>query len=99
MHIFGLSLSDGVRNDDIAAQRDADEQVDDQTDDRAVCANRRDTGRACAARKVADDGDVRGIKELLQNCRCRDGQCKARQFVPDRPMQHIKLLFSGCFHK
>ncbi len=53
-----VSAADGGCNDNVCAQRDTDEKVDDETDDGAVCAHGSDGYRACIARKVADDGHI-----------------------------------------
>ena len=91
-----LALPDGVRDDDVRAKRDADEKVDDEADDRAVCAHRRDGNCARIAREVADDGDVRGVEELLQNRRGCDRQGKERQLIPDGAVQHVDLMLFDC---
>ena len=91
-----LALPDGVRDDDVRAERDADEKVDDEADDRAVCAHRRDGDCARIAREVADDGNVRGVEELLQDRRGRDRQGKERQLIPDGAVQHVDLMLFDC---
>ena len=91
-----VAAADGVRDDDVRAERDADEKVDDEADDRAVCAHRRDGDCARIAREVADDGDVRGVEELLQDRRGRDRQGKERQLIPDGAVQHVDLMLSDC---
>ena len=83
-------FADGVRDRHVRAQRDADEQVDDQADDRAVCADGRDRHSAELAGKVADDGDVRGVEQLAQNRRGRHRNGKARDLIPERPVEHIQ---------
>ena len=91
-----VAAADGVRDDDVRAERDADEKVDDEADDRAVCAHRRDGDCARIAREVADDGDVRGVEELLQDRRGRDRQGKERQLIPDGAVQHVDLMLFDC---
>ena len=80
VHHRVVLFADGVRDRHVCAQRDADEQVDDQADDRAVCADGRDCHGAEFTGKVADDGDVRGVEQLAQNGRHRNG--KARDLIP-----------------
>ena len=91
-----VAAADGVRDDDVRAERDADEKVDDEADDRAVCAHRRDGDCARIAREVADDGDVRGVEELLQDRRGCDRQGKERQLIPDGAVQHVDLMLFDC---
>ena len=90
---FVVFLPDGVRNDDVCAQRDADKQIHDQPDDGTVCADRRHGGRFFRTREVAYDGDIRGVEELLEDGGSRHRQREARQFIPDRPVQHIQRAF------
>lgn len=91
-----VAAADGVRDDDVRAERDADEKVDDEADDRAVRAHRRDGDCARIAREVADDGNVRGMEELLQDRRGRDRQGKERQLIPDGAVQHVDLMLFDC---
>ena len=91
-----VAAADGVRDDDIRAERDADEKVDDEADDRAIRAHRRDGDCARIAREVADDGDVRGVEELLQDRRGCDRQGKERQLIPDGAVQHVDLMLFDC---
>ena len=82
-------------DDHVRAQRDADEQVDDQADDRTVRADCRHGRRLFSAGKVAHHRHVRGIEKLLQNRRRRYGQREARQLVPDRNRCSISS-FCAC---
>ena len=84
VHGVAVAAADSVRDDDIAADADADEKVYDKPDDRAVCADGRHGDGLLGTREVADDGDVRGVKKLPEYRRCRNGQGKLRQLVPDR---------------
>ena len=98
LHVLLPPLSDGVRNNHVGPQRDADEQIDDQTDDWAVRPYGRYGGGALRAGEIADYGDVGGVEKLFQNRCRRDRQRKLRQLVPDRPVQHIQLLFACSVH-
>ena len=53
-----VPAANGGCNDNVCAQRDTDEKVDDETDDGAVRAHGRNGYRACIAREVADDGHI-----------------------------------------
>ena len=89
-----VSSSDGVCDDVIAAERNAKEQVHNQTDNRRICPDCGNRRRAVLRRKIADRRDIRGVEQLPENrCRC-NRQCKARQPPPDGPMQHVVFLFA-----
>ena len=80
----------------IRAEGDADEQVDDERDERAVCADGGDGNGLVRAGEVADDGNVGGVEQLLQNGCCGDRQGKLRQLAPDRAVEHVEpLAFCG----
>ena len=99
LHGVFIALPDGVRDDDVRAERDADEEVHQQADDRAVRAHGGYGRRPLRAGEVADDRDVRGVEELLQNRRRRHREGEQRNLVPDGAMEHVKLPFcSFCFH-
>ena len=61
-----VSASNRVGNDHVCPQRDADEQIDDQPDDRAVCPNRRHSGRAL--RGAGEIAGHRPTSEALKSC-------------------------------
>ena len=75
-----------------APQRNADEQIDDQADDRAVRADGRYGRRFCLSGEIAYHRDVRSVKKLLQNGRRRYGQGKPGDFAPNGAAEHIQLL-------
>lgn len=56
----------------------------------------RDGDCARIAREVADDGNVRGVEELLQDRRGCDRQGKERQLIPDGAVQHVDLMLFDC---
>ena len=64
LHGITVSAAYGVRNDDIAAERNADEQVYYQSDDGTVCTDGRHGDGFSGTREVADDGDICGVKKL-----------------------------------
>ena len=92
-----VPATDGGSDNDIRAERDANEEIDDEADDRSVRAHRRDRHRARIAREVADDRDVRGVEQLLQDRRGGDRQGEERQLIPDGAVQHVDLVFSDRF--
>lgn len=81
-HRLFFSLTDCMRNHYIAAQRNADKQVDDQPDEGAVCADGCNGYRAVLLRKIADNRKIGSVEQLLQNCRRRDRYRKLRQSFP-----------------
>lgn len=50
LHGLAVAAADGVCDDDIRAEGDADEQVDDERDERAVCADGRRRQWSCPRR-------------------------------------------------
>ena len=95
VHGLAVAAADGVGDDDVRAERDADEQIQNQADDRAVGADGGHGGRAHIAREVADDGDVGRVEQLAENAGRGDGQGIAREFVPDRAVEHVQMLRLG----
>lgn len=51
-HILFVPLADRICNDHIRPERDANEQIDNQADQRAVCAHSRDGGGAVGSGKL-----------------------------------------------
>lgn len=51
-HILFVPLADRICNDHIRPERDANEQIDNQADQRAVCAHSRDGGGAVGPGKL-----------------------------------------------
>ena len=96
LHGLAVAAADGVCDDDIRAEGDADEQVDDERDERAVCADGGDGNGLVRAGEVADNGNVGGVEQLFQNGCCGDRQGKLRQLAPDRAVEHVEpLAFCG----
>ena len=54
-----VSAFNRVGNDHVCPQRDADEQIDDQPDARAVCPNRHHSGRA-----LRGAGEIAGHRHI-----------------------------------
>lgn len=94
-HRLPLAAPDGVGNHDIDAERNADKQVDKQTDNRAVGAHGGNRHIAQLAGEVADDRHIRGVEQLREYRRRRHRQRKLRQTVPNRAVQHIDFFFSS----
>ena len=94
-HRLPLTAPDGVGNHDIDAERNADKQVDKQTDNRAVGAHGGNRHIAQLAGEVADDRHIRGVEQLREYRRRRHRQRKLRQTVPNRAVQHIDFFFSS----
>ena len=86
---------DRARYNDVRAEGNAGEKVHHKTHDRAVRTHRGDCRRTRFPGKVADDRKVGCIEQLPEYRRCRDRQCKQRDLVPYRAMQHI---YAALFH-
>ena len=56
--------ADAARNQNVHADRDADEGVDDEIDERG---RRADSGKGDTAREFADNDDVRCVKQQLEH--------------------------------
>lgn len=74
MHGLAVTAADGVGDDDVCAECDADEQIQQQPDDRTVCADSGHGDRAQLTREVTDDGDVGRVEQLPENAGRRDGR-------------------------
>ena len=100
VHGLAVAAADGVGDDDVRTERDADEQIQQQADDRAVGADGSHGGRAHIAREIADDGDVGRVEQLPEDAGRGDGQGIAREFIPDRAVEHVQMLRLGrCLHR
>ena len=64
MHHGVILLSYGVSDRYRCTQGNADEQVDDESDDRTVCAHGCHRHRTQISGKVADNGNIRGVEQL-----------------------------------
>ena len=100
VHGLAVAAADGVGDDDVRAERDANEQIQQQADDRAVGADGSHGGCAHIAREIADDGDVGRVEQLPEDAGRGDGQGIAREFIPDRAVEHVQMLRLGrCLHR
>ena len=72
--------AEAAGRNDVRAQRQAHEQVDQQVDERTVGA---DSGQRCAARKASHDDDIGCVEQQLQ-----DAGCSQRQGKQDDLLQH-----------
>lgn len=98
LHLLGSAGADGIGDDHVGAQGNADEQVHHQADDGAVGPHGGHGGGALrGSGKVPHDGHIRGVEQLLQNGGGRHRQGKAGQFIPNGPVEHIQAGSSG-FH-
>lgn len=91
-HRFAAASSDGVGDDDVRAESDADEQVEDESGDGRVGADGRDRGGAVGLGEVADDHDAGCVEELFQNAGRRHGERESQDFRPYAPVQHVYAL-------
>ena len=99
VHGLAVAAADGVGDDDVRAERDADEQIQQQPDDRTVCTDSGHGDRAQLTREVTDDGDVGRVEQLPEDAGRRDRQGVARELAPERPVEHVHMpLFGHCLH-
>ena len=99
VHGLAVTAADGVGDDDVRAECDADEQIQQQPDDRTVCADSGHGDRAQLTREVTDDGDVGRVEQLPENAGRRDRKGVARELAPERPVEHVHMpLFGHCLH-
>ena len=100
VHVLLRPLADGVGDDHIGPQGDADEQIDDEADNGAVGPHRCHRRRALRPGEVAHHRHVGGVEQLLQNRRRRHRESESGQLVPDGAVEHIQLFFAFCrFHE
>ena len=74
------------RNEHIRTQRQPQEQVDQQPDDRRIIAHRR---QGLRPHKPPQDENIRRIEHLLQNADERHRDSEPEQPARQRPVQHI----------
>ena len=92
-HRFAAASSDGVGDDDVRAESDADEQVEDESGDRRVGTDGGDRRGAVGLGEVADDHDAGCVEELFQDTGCGHRQRVAQDLGPDTAVQHVYFLF------
>ena len=82
-HRLAAASSDGVGDDDVRAESDADEQVEDESGDRARWS-RRPRPRRCRriAEKLPTISDAGCVEELFQNAGRRHGERESQDFRP-----------------
>ena len=91
-HRFAAASSDGVGDDDVRAESDADEQVEDESGDGRVGADGRDRGGAVGLGEIADDHDAGCVEELFQNAGRRHRERESQDLRPNAPVQHVYAL-------
>ena len=94
-NLFLISAAGVLGDDDIRAESDADEQVDQKTYNRCVAADRR---HGLFADELTDDRHIRRIEQLLQDAGQRQRQRKEKDLAAQRSMDHIYGMFIfPCF--
>ena len=78
LHAALVLCAEAPRCHHIGTQRQADEQVDQQVDERTVGADRR---QSRAAGKAADNDHIGGVEQQLQNAGCRQGKGKQNDLL------------------
>lgn len=81
-----------VGDDHICAQGDADEKVQDQSDDRTVGAHGGNCRRGIRRAEFSHHRDVRCVEKLLQDAGCRHRQGIPGELIPDGTIQHIDFM-------
>ena len=94
-YAFALALSDVICYDNIAADGNADKQIDKQGYHRGVGAYRR---QGFAAGKSSHHSCIHRIKQLLQHTSRRKRQGKQLNFVPHRAGYHVDAGLFFRFH-
>ena len=77
-----IFLPDRIGDNNICSQRNSDKQVEQQTNDRAVSANRSHADSLGIPSEITDDRQIGCIKKLLQNSCCCYRKCIKDQFIP-----------------
>ena len=87
-----ILFSNGICNNYVCAERDAEERVNDQRDDRSICSYRCHARLAEFAREVSYYRDVGSIEELLKDARKCQRKSKPEDLIPQASFSH---RFSG----
>ena len=80
--------ADGIGDDNICADRDANEQVYQQINHERICT---DSGQGFIARELPDHSNIGRIEQLLQNARRRKRNGKPQNLTTERSVQHIHI--------
>ena len=78
---------------DISADGDAYEQVDYKADKRRVAAY---GGHGVFANELTNNSNVGCVEQLLEHAGRGKRQCKKKDLVPQRSVQHIYRAFFAC---
>lgn len=65
MNLLFIFSADCIGDDDIGTKGDADKQIQDQTDERAVCSDGSNRGGTLGTGKITYDSNIGGIKLLF----------------------------------
>ena len=82
-----------ARNENVDADGDTHEGVDEEVDERRRCA---DCGKRRRPGKFSDDNHVRRIEQQLQNARRRQRKRKPKDLRQKRALDHIDLFNGSC---
>ena len=94
-HILTINKNAFYLNEVWNDYRQADEQIDDQVDERACGAHRRQ-GRGSG--EAPHHHDVRRVEEELQHAGEHEGQRKHQHLAQDRAGAHVHFISAGSFH-
>ena len=95
-HGLLVARADGVGHDDVRADGDADEEVDEQAHDGGVRADGSHAEGGAVCREVPDDEDVDEVAQLLEDAGRRDGQGEQRNGPPKRAGENTWCYFAGA---
>ena len=101
LHGLAVTAADGVGDDDVCAECDADEQIQRCSPMTAtVCA---DSGHGDRAQltpvKLPTTATSAALNSCPENAGRRDRKGVARELAPERPVEHVHMpLFGHCLH-
>ena len=93
LRVFEVARAVIVGGDDVRADREPQKHVDDQIDQRAGGAHRR---QRLLAREAADHDHVRGVVEQLKDARQHQRQRERRHLRNQFSVGHIQLIAVFC---
>ena len=94
--LLAVVLPDEQREHGIRPDRQSDDQVDKNTDERHTAADRR---QRRITRKPADNGHICRVEKLLQNAAERQRQREKNEFSGQTAVQHVHFLVFCLCHE
>jgi len=90
--VLVLAAAEVARDQDVRADGQADEGSDQQVDECGGGTHRRERA---AARELADDDDIGGVEQQLQDAGQHDGQAELQQRPQNGALGHVKHVGLG----